>query len=181
MVSSFWDAAVSGADPIETRDGFAALLEHCAAEGVATVLVEDASRFARSMVAQELGVMLLAKRGVRLITASGQELSDDSDPSKVMIRQVFGALNQYEKAKIVDRLRKGRDRKIAETGRCGGVVGWEDRSPALVREAKRLARKSPKTGKARSYRQIGSELAALGFLSARGTALSPSVVKNLVG
>ena len=40
-----------------------------------TVIVEDASRFARELMAQELGITLLISRGVRLLTASG----DDSD------------------------------------------------------------------------------------------------------
>jgi len=70
VVSCYWDAAVSGADPIEARRGFAALLDQCAQDGVATVIVEEPSRFARSMLAQELGVLLLNKRGIRLITVS---------------------------------------------------------------------------------------------------------------
>ena len=62
---------VSGADPIETRAGFAALLDRIEGNGVRTVIVEDASRFARELMAQELGITLLISRGVRLLTASG--------------------------------------------------------------------------------------------------------------
>ncbi|MBR1287109.1 recombinase family protein [Bradyrhizobium sp. AUGA SZCCT0177] len=47
LVNEFNDAAVSGADPIETRPGFAALLDRIEGDGVRTVIVEDASRFAR--------------------------------------------------------------------------------------------------------------------------------------
>jgi Resolvase, N terminal domain len=43
------DAAVSGADPIEIRPGFAALLDRIEGNGVRTVIVEDASRFAREL------------------------------------------------------------------------------------------------------------------------------------
>jgi DNA invertase Pin-like site-specific DNA recombinase len=50
----FYDAAVSGADPIEGRQGFAALLDRIEGNGVRIVLVEDASRFARDLVVQEL-------------------------------------------------------------------------------------------------------------------------------
>jgi DNA invertase Pin-like site-specific DNA recombinase len=80
LVAEFYDAAVSGADPIETRPGFAALLDRIEGNGVRVVLVEDASRFARDLVAQELGVLLLIKRGVRLVTAAGDDLCDTSDP-----------------------------------------------------------------------------------------------------
>ena len=67
------DAAVSGADPIEKRPGFAALLDRIEDNGVRTVIVEDASRFARELMAQELGITLLISRGVRLLTASGDD------------------------------------------------------------------------------------------------------------
>jgi DNA invertase Pin-like site-specific DNA recombinase len=46
VVAWFLDPAVSGADPIETRPGFSALLDRLETNGVHTVLVEDASRFA---------------------------------------------------------------------------------------------------------------------------------------
>jgi hypothetical protein len=34
-----------------------------------------------------------------------------------MMRQIAGALTQYEKARLVGKLRSGRDRKSAETGK----------------------------------------------------------------
>src|ERR1700758_4697583 len=62
----FCDPAVSGADPIETRPGFAALLDRIEGNGVRTVIVEDASRFARQLMTQELGILALIQRGVRV-------------------------------------------------------------------------------------------------------------------
>jgi hypothetical protein len=52
------------ADPIETRPGFAELLNRIEDNGVRTVIVEDASRFARELVTQELGILALIKRGI---------------------------------------------------------------------------------------------------------------------
>ena len=60
----FNDPAVSGADPIDTRPGFAALLERVTGNGVRTVIVEDASRFARQLCTQEAGIALLVGLGV---------------------------------------------------------------------------------------------------------------------
>jgi hypothetical protein len=57
VVDWFYDPAVSGADPIETRPGFAALLDRIEGNGVRVVLIEDATRFARDLVAQELGIV----------------------------------------------------------------------------------------------------------------------------
>jgi DNA invertase Pin-like site-specific DNA recombinase len=59
---------------------------------VRVVLIEDASRFARDLIAQELGIVVLVSRGVRVITANGDYLCDTSDPSRVMMRQIAGAL-----------------------------------------------------------------------------------------
>src|SRR5271157_5365196 len=70
IVEEFYDAAVSGADPIETRAGFAALLDRIEGNGVRTVIVEDASRFARELMARELGITLLGAAGDGLPTAS---------------------------------------------------------------------------------------------------------------
>src|SRR5215469_2798991 len=61
VVEWFNDPAVSGADPIESRPGFAALLNRIEGNGVRVVLVEDASRFARDLLAQELGIGVLIK------------------------------------------------------------------------------------------------------------------------
>src|SRR5215218_7422820 len=73
IVDEFRDPAISGADPIETRPGFSALLDRIEANGVRTVLVEDASRFARDLVTQELGILALIGRRVRVLTASGDD------------------------------------------------------------------------------------------------------------
>ena len=105
IVDEFYDAAVSGADPIETRAGFAALLDRIEGNGVRTVIVEDAYRFARELMAQELGISLLISRGVRLLTASGDDLTASDDPTRKMMRQIAGAFAEYEKARLVSKLR----------------------------------------------------------------------------
>jgi len=52
IVAEYYDAAVSGCDPVDTRPGFAAMIaEHSAS----TILVESASRFARDLIVQETG------------------------------------------------------------------------------------------------------------------------------
>src|SRR5260370_39330154 len=78
IVDWFYDPAVSGADPIEVRPGFSALLDRIEGNGVRTVVVEDASRFARDLVTQELGVLLLIKRHITELTDNGDDLTDTS-------------------------------------------------------------------------------------------------------
>jgi DNA invertase Pin-like site-specific DNA recombinase len=158
----FYDPAVSGADPIETRPGFSALLDRIEDNGIWAVVIEDASRFARDLVAQELGILLLIKRGVRLLTASGDDLCDTSDPSRVMMRQIAGAFAQYEKARLVARLRRAREVK----GKMGGRKPLALTRPEVVELARKLRR--TRSGQQRSLREISAELAARGFV-AEGT------------
>lgn len=179
VVDWFYDPAVSGADPIETRPGFAALLDRIEGNGVRTVLVEDASRFARDLVTQELGLLALIGRGVRVLTANGDDLTDASDPSRVMMRQIAGSFAQYEKARVVAKLRAARERKRQEAGRCEGRKPYAETHPEAVAEAKRLHRRSPK-GHRRSLREIAAELARLGHLGKRGQLFSASSVKSMV-
>src|SRR5689334_7700799 len=66
VVQEFYDADVSGADPMASRPGFSALLDRIEASGVKSVLVADASRFARQLIVQEAGIIALIERGVRV-------------------------------------------------------------------------------------------------------------------
>jgi DNA invertase Pin-like site-specific DNA recombinase len=181
VVAGFADEAVSGADPVETRPGFAAMLARIEDDGVRVVLVEDASRFARSVLAQELGVLIMAGRGVRVVTAGGEDLTATDDPAKVMMRQVAGAFAEYEKARLVHKLRGARDRRSAALGRrVEGRRGYAETRPELVREARRLARRNPKSGQTRTLREIAGALAAAGHVTASGRPFSASQVQRLL-
>src|SRR5262245_32082291 len=59
IVDEFYDAAVEGADPVQERPGFAALLERLKGNGVRTIIVETANRFARDLIVQETGHRML--------------------------------------------------------------------------------------------------------------------------
>src|SRR5262249_27590735 len=84
IVEEFYDAAVSGADPIEARPGFTALLARIAGNGVRTIIVETANRFARDLMVQEVGFAMLQGLGITLIAAdSPASFLDDGPTSKL--------------------------------------------------------------------------------------------------
>lgn len=168
IVAEFSDAAVSGTDPVDARPGFQALLARCAANGVSVVLVENASRFARDLAVQLAGHQLMRRKGIALIPVDAPDYFTDPGPTAEMVRQILGAVSQFEKGSLVAKLRHARDRKRAETGRCEG------RRPVpadVVAAARRLARRNPKTGGKRSLRGIATELAALGHRAVRQAVL----------
>lgn len=133
-MGEFTDAAVSGADPIEKRRGFAELLDKIEGNGVRTVIVEDASRFARELMTQELGILALIQRGVSVLTANGDNLTDSTDPSRKMMRQIAGAFHEYEKARLVAKLKAARDRKRAAGARPKGGRAGRKSTPSWSRK-----------------------------------------------
>jgi DNA invertase Pin-like site-specific DNA recombinase len=163
LVDEFADQAVRGTDPIEARPGFSALLDRIESNGVRVVIIEDGSRFARQLMTQELGLIALITRGVRVLTASGDDLTDDSDPSRTMMRQIAGAFHQYEKARLVAKLKAARDRKRQATGgKVEGRKTWaekaktDEQAARMVEAAKRLRGTSLRPD--RSLREIAAEL-----------------------
>ena len=144
LVAEFDDPAVSGVDPIETRPGFAALLDRIESNGVRTVIVEDANRFARDLMTQELGILPLINRGVRVLTAGGDDRTDSSAATRIMMRQIAGAFHQYDKRRLVNRLKAARDRKRKETGKVEGRKTRAERHPEAVAMARQLRKQSPR-------------------------------------
>ena len=182
VVAEFYDAAVSGADPLDQREGFVGLLAYCQERGVGTVLVETANRFARDLMVQELGLQALRRAGIKLVAVDSPEaFTATDDPMAKAVRQMLGVLAELEKAMTVAKLKGARDRASAAAGkRIEGRKGHAETNPDLLREARRLARKSPKTGKARSLREVAEALAGLGFTTATGKAFSASQVQRIL-
>ena len=181
IVDEFYDPGVSGADPIQGRNGFAQLLDRVENNGVRTVIVEDASRFARELIVQELGIALLDQRGVRLLTSSGDDLTDSDDLGRKMMRQVAGAFAEYEKGRLVAKLRSGRERVRRETGKkVGGRRSHAELWPEAVALARRLRRASPKTRERLSLREISTRLADAGHLNERGQQFNAQSIRAMI-
>jgi DNA invertase Pin-like site-specific DNA recombinase len=178
VVDWFNDPAVSGADPIEARPGFAALLTRIASNGVRTIIVETASRFARDLMVQEVGFARLQGLGVTLIAADSPQVFLDDTPTAKVIRQVLGAVSEFDKAMTVAKLKGARDRKRASAGKCEGRKSHQEMNPALVAAAKGL-RKAYR-GRRRSLREVAAELARQGFLNANGAPYAAASVKSML-
>jgi DNA invertase Pin-like site-specific DNA recombinase len=180
LVAEFTDAAVSGADPIESRPGFTALLARLAGNGVRTIIVETASRFARDLMVQEVGFARLQELGVTLIAADSPQSFLDDTPTSKLIRQILGAVSEFDKAMVVAKLKGARDRKRAREGKCEGRKSHAELNPELVALVRQLRRRRPKGGQ-RSLRQISAEVAAQGYLNERGNPFSAGSIASMLG
>ena len=180
IVESFYDAAVSGADPVHERPGFAAMLARLMSNGVKAIIVETASRFARDILVQETGWRFLKKRGIDLIAADSPKTFLDDSPTSKLVRQLLGVISEFEKASLVARLAAARKRKREVTGmKVGGMPSHGEKRPEVVALAKRLARKKPKGGRM-SLRDISKALAAQGHLNERGKPFAAKSVAAML-
>ena len=78
------------------------------------------------------------------------------------MRQVLGAIAQFEKASAVAKLAAARKRKREREGRCEGRKPLSRTRPKVVVLARKLRRRKPKGGQL-SLRAVSKELAAQGF------------------
>lgn len=101
------------------------------------VLVERADRLARDLMVSEILLAEFRKLGVKVVSAEcGTDLTVDSnDPTKTLIRQILGALSQWEKSSLVIKLRAARARSGKKEGRKPyGASPVEKETISLMRQ-----------------------------------------------
>ena len=146
---------------MDDRDGLAQLVVRIKEADVDLVLVENASRLARDLLVGELLLRQLTGLKVQVIAAdSGTDLSaSDGDPTRTLIRQVLGAVAEFEKSALVQKLAAARRRVKKANGRCEGPrpfgeLPGEDKAVSRIRDLVRRQRGK----KRRTYRQIADTL-----------------------
>jgi DNA invertase Pin-like site-specific DNA recombinase len=179
IVDTYTDDAVRGDNAIENRPGFASMMERLLSNGVRTIIVETASRFARDLIVQEVGYEMLKARGVTFIAADKPDSFVDDGPTATLVRQMLGAVAQFEKSMLVSKLKGARDRKRATGARVEGRKPLSETHPEVVALAKQLRRRRLKGGQ-RSLREVAAELAAFGHLNANGKPFTPQSIQNML-
>ena len=180
IVDWFNDAAVSGADPIEARPGFAALLARIASNGAHTIIVETANRFARDLMVQEVGFAMLRDLGITLIAADSPTSFLDDGPTSKLIRQILGAVSEFDKAMTVAKLKGARDRVRRQRGKCEGRKSYAEREGGqeLIALARQLHHDP--NGRPRSLRIVAAGLAERGYVTPSGRPYSASAVASMI-
>jgi DNA invertase Pin-like site-specific DNA recombinase len=90
------------------------------------ILVESPDRFARDLIVQLTGHDYLKGLGVTLIPTTAPDFFKDDTPTAKLVRQVLGAVAEFEKSSLVAKLKAARDRRRAETGKCGGRKSYAE-------------------------------------------------------
>ena len=146
------------------------LLDRTAGNGVRTIIVESPDRFARDLTVQLTGHDFLKSLEVELIPATAPDFFTEDTPTAVLVRQVLGAIAQFEKTSLVAKLKAARER----SGHLGGRKSYAESRPETVELAKQLRRDG------HTFREIPGELAALGHLTSRGKPYAVSAIQSML-
>jgi DNA invertase Pin-like site-specific DNA recombinase len=135
----------------ESRPTLAELMEDASPGD--TVIVEKLDRLARDLLVQEAIFSKLMQAGIRLLSATEPDMSQN-DPTRKFIRRILGAVAELDKDLIVARLRGARQRVKTATGRCEGrkpyghrpgeaevvarIRGWRTAGVSCIEIARRL-------------------------------------------
>ena len=165
----FRDEGISGT--LEERPALARLLVDLEENGhdIKTVIIERMDRLARDLMVQEAIISDLQRKGFDLISVmEGADLLSE-DPTRKLVRQVLGAIAEYDKTMTVLKLRAARERKRAADGKCEGRKNYSEASPEVLKEIRRLRRKPRGKGmRRRSFKQIADELNNRGIRTMTG-------------
>lgn len=153
--------------------------------GVKTVLIERLERLARGLLmVQEAIIRDFQKQGVELIsTTEGPDLGSD-DPTRKLIRQVMGAVAEYDRAMTQLKLRAARDRMSARLGRrCEGQkpYGSTPEEQKVMQRVRAMRRRRRNGTPGMTLQEIADRLNSDGIRTKGGKPWTPVQVYNIVG
>jgi DNA invertase Pin-like site-specific DNA recombinase len=176
------DAGVSGA--IEDRPGLMEVERAIAGGQVEAVVVHRLDRLARDLLVQERLLADWTSRGVKLLSVMEPDLHEDS-PERKFVRQLLGAVAELDKARVVARLRWGRQAKAQRGGFPGGQVatGYRREGGRLVvdpEEAKVVKRMASMRRRGATAYRIAKTLNDEGIPTKKGRKWTPAGVTKLL-
>jgi DNA invertase Pin-like site-specific DNA recombinase len=128
----FEERGVSGENELDDRPALQSLIAALWANGTTLVIIEKLDRLARDLMVQEPIIKDFQKNGFEIISVCEPDLCSN-DPTRVLFRQIMGAIAEYDKKMIVAKLRVARQRIRSTRGCCEG------RKPFGTREGESLA------------------------------------------
>ncbi len=190
LIKVLSDQGISGAKELEDRPGLADALDMIRSRKAQGIVVPRLDRLARDLIVQETILAEVRRVGGETFSTSPAEasfLSDDpDDPSRKLIRQVLGAVSEYERSMVTLRLRNGRRRKAQMGGYASGApaFGLEARDGDLVKsqdEQRTIERIVELRDSGASLRSICSTLEAERRRTKRGgPSWQPMAVKRVL-
>lgn len=184
LVSLHRDEGISGGEGITGRPGLAAALVEVEDGGADALAVYRLDRLARSLLLQETILERVKARGGRIVSVTEADVDAD-DPTRILVRQVLGAIAQYEKALISQRLQGGRAAKAARGGFAYGAPPYGFRAEAgtlvpVEAEQRVIGRILELRGEGRTLRDIADTLVGEGVQPPRSGRWHPTTVHRVL-
>jgi len=166
------------------RPQFQAMVAEMMSNGVRTVLVERLDRFARDLGVQLQLLAYLQAKGITLISVdTGENVTAamTEDPMRRAMVQMQGIFAELEKAMLVAKLRKARQRVRDRTGRCEGPKLFGEKPGEQETLARMIALYRKPRGRPRhSFAQIARALNDEHRPTRRGGDWSRQAVQQII-
>jgi DNA invertase Pin-like site-specific DNA recombinase len=119
VTEEFVEEGVSGTTDLMSRPALSRLFAAVSSGDI--VVVEKADRLARDLIVSEVLLRQFRDLGVTVIEAeSGNDLTENDNPTAKLIRQILAAVSEFDKSSIVRKLKAAKDRIRTADGRCEG-------------------------------------------------------------
>lgn len=181
VCSVFKEKGVSGTVEGMDRPEFVSAVQWLRDNGGGGIVVERLDRLARDLMVQEVLLAECRKVGIPVFSsdqpAALDLASNDGDPTRKLIRQIMGALAEWEKSMLVKKLAVARARIRARDGKCEGPRCYGElpgEAPVRAALMELLARHS-----GASWGHVALRVQEAGFRTRKGTPWDKSSLCRL--
>lgn len=185
-----WETdTISGTSELASRCGWrtaATAVKSGKADGIVVARID---RLARDVMVQELLLRNLTEFGGVVLSTRANEnemlAGESKDPSRKLVRTILGAISEYDREMITDRLAAARKAKAARGGYAHGALpyGYRSRGGKLVpvpAEQRALSLMRQLDGQGASTRAIADALTAEGHPTKRGGKWCAATVARIL-
>jgi DNA invertase Pin-like site-specific DNA recombinase len=189
LVTTCRDQGVSGAEPMDDRQGLPIAMAFIA-QGVADgIVVWKLDRLARDVVLQETILRDITRKGGRLYSthqAEQETLDEPNEPQRQLIRVILGAIASYESAMVRSRMMAGKRLKSTNGGYIGGPTpfgtqnGPDGELEPNEDEVVTLRRMVELREQGLGYLKIANALNAEGLSTRSGSPWQPTTIRTIL-
>lgn len=182
------DEGISAGNGLDTRDALPDAVGEISQGRADGLVVYRLDRVARDLIPQEILLAEIAGLGGQMFSTSAGEqdvITDDpEDPSRRLIRQVLGAVAQYQRSPIRLRLSNDRRHKAERGGHAYGTPPpgprGDEGEPVEPAEATAVDRILELAATGASTRSIATALTAEGYRPKRGGTWHQETVRRVL-
>jgi DNA invertase Pin-like site-specific DNA recombinase len=183
LVEVFVDVGVSGAAPLEERDGLLAALAALKTRRAGVLVAAKRDRLARDVMVSTIIERAVVRSGARVLTADG--MSDAVGPEGALLRSILDSFSAYEREVIRARTRAALAVKRGRGEKTGGDVpyGYRVEQGKLIRrddEQATIALMTTLADRGRSQEKIAADLRNRGVVARCGRPFGKTQIARIL-